>query len=411
MTARSKRALLLGAGFSAEFGLPLTWHLTAELKNWLTPAKLRSLNKGWIEQGGGYHNSVIEDACRLLRNQQLHYENILGNLQTRYNQVDRGFREQFHSLYVWLTEMIYWLLYYRHVKNERYFKASIPFYDGLKILVAEESPLWIFSLNHDSVVEMLAGEWDIPLGSGFSSEIIRLPRRDSVGNKIGELEFAYLSREELDKGAFNYLPDGTIGINLLKLHGALDVFGFQDKLNYLKLCPNSKGVAGTISALRAANIELIFLNGGKPFKVTNEIAYADEAGEMQFLRRTLLAGAYKFDNRISQNAPPEFLNFFENRLNYFTSLVTIGYNLSDLHINKIISNWLEFTDERKLTIVKPTKNLPEVFKHLSPQVEVIQTDTTGFLDSFHKSSRPISQRVAKSIRSSSRRFLLWKRGF
>jgi hypothetical protein len=39
--------LFLGAGASFELGMPLVWGLTAELKAWLTPAKLRELNESW----------------------------------------------------------------------------------------------------------------------------------------------------------------------------------------------------------------------------------------------------------------------------------------------------------------------------------------------------------------------------
>ncbi len=407
-----KRAILIGAGFSAESGLPLTRHLTAELKNWLTPAKLRSLNEEWIKGGGGYHATVLDAASTLLINRELHYENILGNLQTRSRQVDQGFREQFYKLYVWLTEMVYWLLYFRHIKNSVYFKASMPFYDGLQKLASEESPLWIFSLNHDLLVEMIAEEFGIPLSSGFSSEVIRVPRRDSEGKKVGELEFEHFSRDDLDKFAFHFLQDGAKGINLLKIHGALDVFGYQDKLDYLKIRPLGKGLSGWLLALKAANTELIYLKNGQPVKATNEIAFMDDLGEMQFLRRRLLAGAYKFDNRISQNAPPEFLKFFEQRLNYFTNLITIGYSLGDLHINKILTNWLELTNDRKLTLVEPHyAGLPETLKHLLPQIEIVQSSTTDFLDSLNGVARPTSQRLQKMVRTSARKFQVLRNGF
>jgi len=56
--------LLLGAGASAEAGMPLAWDLTAEIKAWLTPDMLRELNEGW--RGGGYSDAVIEDLAAVL---------------------------------------------------------------------------------------------------------------------------------------------------------------------------------------------------------------------------------------------------------------------------------------------------------------------------------------------------------
>ena len=61
-----------------------------------------------------------------------------------------------------------------------------------------------------------------------------------------------------------------------------------------------------------------------PVKATNEITYADEQGVMQFLRRSLLAGAYKFDNRHSQVLPKHILRQFEANINYLSTLVCIG---------------------------------------------------------------------------------------
>lgn len=399
-----RKALLVGAGFSAEFGLPLAWELTAELRSWLTPVKLRALNREWIKQGGGYHDFVIDTLCSLLLNKKLHYENILGALQTRYNHIDHGYREQFYGLYEWLTEMVYWLLYFRHTRNASYFRASLPFYRGLKTLADKEAPLWIFSLNHDLTVELIAEAFQIPLKSGFSSETIVIPRRDASGNKIGELTLNYLSRLDLNALNLTYLSDGECGINLLKIHGALDIFGYQDELHYLKLQPLGNGISGWLSALKSANEEMNCLYQGKPVKVTNEVAYTDNTGQMQFLRRTLLAGAYKFDNRITQNAPPELLSFFEQRINHFQELITIGYGFGDTHINQIIANWLEFTDERKLRVVLPDRSfrLPPNLMHLTLQIEINFGVSTDFLDTISSTKLSFSQSLNKNFRDKCR---------
>ncbi|MBB5427459.1 hypothetical protein HDG40_005638 [Paraburkholderia sp. JPY158] len=58
--------LFLGAGASYEAGMPLVWELTRELKAWLTPEKLRELNRGWRQQGGGHPDNGIGDFVSLL---------------------------------------------------------------------------------------------------------------------------------------------------------------------------------------------------------------------------------------------------------------------------------------------------------------------------------------------------------
>jgi hypothetical protein len=73
--------LFLGAGASYEVGMPLVWDLTAELKAWLTPDKLRELNRGWRAQRGGNSDEVIEKLASVLVLPELHYESILGFLR------------------------------------------------------------------------------------------------------------------------------------------------------------------------------------------------------------------------------------------------------------------------------------------------------------------------------------------
>ena len=43
------------------------------------------------------------------------------------------------------------------------------------------------------------------------------------------------------------------GSNLLKIHGALDIFTFNDGQDLLKLLPDAPGQNGVIDVLRAAN--------------------------------------------------------------------------------------------------------------------------------------------------------------
>jgi len=102
-----------------------------------------------------------------------------------------------------------------------------------------------------------------------------------------------------------FFARGRKGINLLKIHGSLDTFTFRDGKDYLRLIPDKVSVEGICSTLRMANEQLHYtddLLGGK-VHASNEIAYADDDGEMQFLRRSILTGAFKFDSRVNQVLP------------------------------------------------------------------------------------------------------------
>ena len=399
--------LLLGAGASYDLGMPLLWELTHELKSWLTPEKLRDLNRHWRRGGPGfdYPDDVIENFASVLDREDMHYENILGHLQVQ-SQRHSGALQSYNGLYMFLAGIIYALLQERHLRNVPYIERTIRYLDGIKTLVEKNAPLWIFSLNHDLIVECFAADVGIPLESGFTEETIRLPRRRVDGEWIGELEAAVLPEDVLKKRGLPFLNTGQTGINLLKIHGSLDVFTFRDGRDVLKLLPSGEGVPGVMSSLRIANQELRYVEPRWPGGVItapNEIIYADNSGEMQFLRRSLLAGAYKFDHRHSQVIPNEMLNYFRTNLNYLTTLVCIGYGFGDLHINQVIRDWLEFSSERCLTIVDPkASHIPNEFLHLALQVDVVASDCTDYLDQ-------VGCIVRKPIEHAARRFDAWKR--
>jgi len=380
-TSPKLAGLFIGAGASYEIGMPLVWELTDELRNWLTPAKLRALNQSWRLQGGGHSDVVIEDFASALQRPGMHYESILGYLETQFRR-SSALRQEYHGLYSWLVEMVYHIFRLRHLNCAGYIGKYIPYLEGIAKLAAANSPLWIFSLNHDVIIECVATKYGIPLNCGFTDSLVSFPRRNRAGAKIGELKAQTITAVELERG-MRFTQPGSSGINLLKIHGALDVFTFRDGKDLAKLLPTEATVAGVIETLRAANDELIYIDprSPQPVKATNEIAYADDAGEMQFLRRSLLAGAYKFDNRVSQVLPSRILDYFKSNINIVSTLVCIGYGFGDLHINQIIRDWLESSAERRLEIVGPKVNsVPPFLLHLSLQVTLIDATATDYLD-------------------------------
>lgn len=398
--------LFLGAGASYEAGMPLVWELTQELKKWLTLEKLREFNRGWRMQGGGHPDEVIESFVSVLERPDLHYEALLGYLETQY-QRHQPHRQHYHGLYSWLVQMIYYLLYSRHISNLGFFNRSLPLYAGIRALAEQNNPLWIFSLNHDLIIEALAAKFGIPLHSGFSHRIIALPRWDKSGEKIGELRAQVLSEEEL-KGAFYYPNPPESGIYLLKIHGALDVFAYKEGKDLLKLIPDNNTVESLLDALRAVNEEVFYPLPGSPngrANASNEIAYADESDEMQFLRRSLLAGAYKFDTRHPQVLPGALMTQFTTNINFVTKLVCIGYGFGDLHINAVIRHWLEFTSTRRLEIVNPgVTEVPAFLLHLAPQVEVVAGGATEYFDSVAGITRTRREKLEGRLAAYSRKY-------
>jgi hypothetical protein len=271
-------------------------------------------------------------------------------------------------------------------------------------LVEDNSPLWIFSLNHDVLVECIAACYGIPLSSGFPGEIA-LPRRDRNGNEIGLLLADMATGEQIEKSALSFLGTGTRGINLLKIHGALDIFAFHNGEDLIKMRPLVASPRGIVDALRIANEELICLGppfGPNAFQPTNEIAYSDRDGQVQFLRRSLMAGAFKFTDRYKQVLPKRLLTHFRSNLNHLTRLICVGYSFGDIHINQVIRDWIDFSETRTITIVSPAPQVPPFLAHVPLQTTVVAADAAEYFEQLLRTPPPDSQKVERCFRALTR---------
>jgi hypothetical protein len=393
-----RTGLFLGAGASFEAGMPLVWDLTAEIKAWLTPDKLRALNRGWRTQGTGNDDAVIDSVVATLVNPTMHYENMLGNLEVQFKRPS-NLRQQYHGLYSWLVELVYHLLYQRHVRNEVFIVRALRFLEGIAGLAQANAPLWVFSLNHDLIVECIAAQYGVRLDCGFTQPA-SLPLRDARGSRIGDLKAQLLEGPVLSARGLDFANLSEPGINLIKVHGALDVFTVNDGQDLLKLAPAGDGVHGVLQSLRAANENLLYASPGfmgGEVKTLNEIAYADETGEMQFMRRTLLSGAFKFDQHTTQVLPQAFLKQFQDYLLQVTRLICIGYGCGDAHINDALRHWLELSEVRQLELVGPgTKSCPAFLGHVASQVTLVDEFATDYLERYALSPLTIAERAIKA---------------
>jgi len=398
---KSWTGLFIGAGFSYEAGMPLVWELTAEIKRWLTAEKLAEFNESWRAQGGGQSDVILAEFHAMLQRPDMHYEAVLGYLETQARR-QRTNSGEYHYLYSWLVQLVSYLLYWRHIQSRGFLDANLPLYDGVKVLAEQSAPLWVFSLNHDVVMEAIAARLGIKLHSGFSPEIVGLPLRDTRGRVKGKLNAELLTEDTLERHALYFPNPPEPGIYLLKLHGALDIFATNDGKDLLKLLPAHAGQQGPVDSLFAVNEDLYFPEPGSPrgrANIMNEIAYADEQGVMQFLRRSLLAGAHKFDKRHSQTLPMSMMKHFQANLNFVSHLVCIGYGFGDIHINQVIRDWLEFTDSRTLEIVGPDcHSVPAFLLHVAPQVSMNAQSATAWLDGRAGIQRTSRERVEKRLR-------------
>ncbi len=379
------RALLLGAGASRELGMPLRDELNTEILAWLTPTSLRKINSAWRARGYGHPDGVMDDLVKVLESHDFDYEALLNQWEAQYiaNAGDaRGL--SYHSLYAWLAQVVSLALYRRQVSHRSVFQDGLPYFAGIVPLVRDNAPLWVFSVNHDVLVECLAAHFGIPVSCGFPARTIALPCRRSPGNIVANLQADVLSEAELADAALPFFPPGTPGINLLKIRGALDVFAFGDSHDLIKLKPATPTFDAIIDALQIANEGL--LDPGlspDPLSVTNQIPYIDDNGDRRVLRRTLLASAARLTDPYPQLMQRRFLEYFRANLDQVDQLVAIGCAMGDADVTEILQDWLASSAHRRLEIVAPRiEQVPPALNPLSSQITLTPSSTTTYLEQF-----------------------------
>jgi hypothetical protein len=395
--------LFLGAGASFELGMPLVRGLTGEFKGYFTPEHLRELNAGWREQGGGCDNSVIETTAALLNRGDLHYENILGHLETASRRPHEPFAEQYGALYQRMVELVYLLLYPRQAESLPYIERGLPPFEGLAGFVSKSSPVWAFSLNHDLMIQLLATHCRIPLRDGFWPDKTLTIFGNQPGVPRASLLADVLSEGDLNQGNLHLFRPGEFGINLLKIHGALDIFAFRDGLDLCRLRPVDSALGGHLAALRIVNEEIGYWDHAGKARIINELAYTDESGQEQFLQRTLLAGAQKFNMRFSQRLPQKILDIFRSHINYVQKLYVVGYSFGDAHIDLVLRNWLEFSGARSIVIVDPRrKDIPAHLSHLALQIELKNQTAGEFFAGYREEPMTPFQKLEQKDRAARR---------
>ncbi|MBX9597019.1 MAG: hypothetical protein K2X04_00410 [Burkholderiales bacterium] len=361
-------ALLLGAGASFECGLPLIDELTVTLKKALNIGKLK-------EYKPDFYDEYI-DIIQKMYQSNMHYESMIGYFEVLSNHShDNNIKEKADSARVYFIQAIHMLLLEQHVKNQLYCLHSINAFAGLKNLLNLDAPLWVFSLNHDLIMEMVFAKYAIPYKTGFwGSKRLNINSYSSKNSILVE----ELTRKNIDANNFDFLRNGETGVNLIKLHGGLDIFAVNDGKDYLKVVTQQNNPSSGLNAVKKVLDVDMQIAAYDKIHVTNEHCYLDDSNVIQFLRNSLLTGAHKFTDRNTQIIPPEFLSQFKLNINYAVHLICIGYGFGGNHINQVITEWLSLNG-RSLTIVDPfRKEVPSCIAHLSLRVTILNKRTTEY---------------------------------
>lgn len=373
---------LLGAGASFELGMPLVDELSVNFKT----ALLRTIDKPYYKCPVEIRK-VVES---LLSDADLSYEEILGRIEI---EIQRNHAPDLHNEWHWLLgryiEAIYFLLLECHQRNIEYVKERLDLFKPLK-LYSKDQPLWVFSLNHDVLFEIICNYLKIPIKFGFHDE-----------TQIRGLTFQRLTSENMAANQFAFFQNSN-GVNLVKLHGALDLFVQGNKKDYLKLT-NSASPFDILSDI-ASLIKNDAARKDFGVRVANEVTYNDESGELQFLRMSIMSGKHKYSKRLQHNLDEWFLKIFQGHINHVTHLYAIGYSFGDPHINNAVYDWLAFAPSRKLTIVDPNiGKVPASFRHLKDQIYIKRLGFLRFLNQDARKFILLKISLFEKARSLSRR--------
>jgi len=374
--------------------MPLRADVNAELLAWLNPDSLRRLNATWRGRGSGHPDEVIEDVVGRLSPETFDYEALLKHLEAQYLEDAReGHAAAYHGLYAWMAQLVSQILYRRQVERRDSYREGLQYFEGLAHLARANRPLWIFSLNHDVLVECIAALFGIEVRCGFSERRVALPCRNAAGQPIATLSAALLTDAEMASGRLGFFRAGWPGINLLKLHGALDVFTFGDGRDLIRLLPKEETFDAIIDALQIANEGLLDPSlvpsvVGDSLVVTNRIPYLDAQNQPQVLGRTLLASAAQLTDPYPQLMQRRWLEYFRASLAQIDRLVAIGCSLTDDEVNEVVHGWLGENPARVLAIVAPSSpnvapggpNVPPFLRPLAAQVELVAASTTIYLE-------------------------------
>lgn len=350
---------LLGAGASFELAMPLVDELTTSFKIGL----LRNIDKPYYK----CPEKIRSIAEFLLRDKELNYEEIIGRIEIEIqrNRSNELYQE-WYALLRRYNEAIFYLILEIHQKNLPYINERLPLLASIRKYNTEK-PLWIFSLNHDLLLEMICKYLELPIKYGFWDKVL-----------INGLTFERLSRENMQQNQFSFFQEAGC-VNFVKLHGALDLFVQGDKKHYLKLVNNESwdGIVNDLTGL----VDNDYCTKTYGARVANEVTYRDDKGIMQFLRLSILSGKHKESSRIQHTMDDWFFKIFSGHINHVSHLYCIGYSFGDLHINKVLYEWVSFSENRKITIVDPNvSTIPISFKHLKEQFEVINMGFLQFLN-------------------------------
>jgi hypothetical protein len=356
-----RKALLIGAGFSYDLGMPLAKGFTKDLFHYLSPDKIRYFMEIWKKsnpygKGRSIDPSVMDEVLEMFMthksNEEANYEGFLKEIQMLHNKpgTTQSRRDTLHFAFGRFFDLIIQMFWMYQVNNYDWYVSNKEYYKSFSSFVSDNVETWIISLNHDLFIEFLSFELGIPLSFG-SEKKVEFPINNL--NYQQKITFNFVERENLELSRMNFFKDKR-GINLLKLHGGINEFSYDNDSKVLHLSINDCDTPLTyLSKTDTVLHRMNYLINGQEVKIGGEIAVSDLNGEMQFLRHSILTGGYKYSETFDPKPGEEKIQLMEEILSKVDELTIVGYGFGDIHVNQRLYNAMLLNKDLSIMIVDP----------------------------------------------------------
>ncbi|WP_397538150.1 hypothetical protein [Rummeliibacillus pycnus] len=355
-----KKLLFIGAGFSYDLGMPLAHNLTRDFFSFLTPEKTKNFIEMWKShdpygEGRPLDKEIFDEVydiyIKFYQDDNCNYEEFLKEIQNLGKMVvDQPKRDSLHYAFSKFYDIITYMLWIYQKFNFSIFDSNMNYYKKFSEYVPDNEELWVVSLNHDLYIEMLCLEMGIPISFGSDNKL-NIPIDNY--NLNNTLSFELIKREDLNLNKMNFIQNSR-GINLLKLHGALNEFTYNDDKNLLHVsledCSTAKEY---LNKNYKVHHDLKYYINGTLANMSNEIIVSDENGIMQFLRSSIKMGGDKYSIKFDLKPGEEKLYLFEEILKQVEEITIIGYSFSDKHVNLRLYNAMLLNPHLKIHIIDP----------------------------------------------------------
>jgi hypothetical protein len=356
-----KNGLLLGAGFSYDLGMPLTVELTEVFLNVFTEetvkrmAKAMSLRKPYGEDRPICPEAIMAGWDSLLANRKSgskNYEVFLAEIEKKagLGSPTQPERDSYNSLFDYFYRVIHTILdLYQEVSYAVLYGKSKHCFSALRTFLSDEET-WILSLNHDLNFEFLALDFGIPITYGDDHEL-EFPVSNLELSK--RIPFTYTQRKGWSANHPGF-RNGTSGFNLIKLHGGLSEFTYQDGALLCNLHldqPSSLELAQNFLLYR----RMAYYENGEPVIMGQDRAISDLSGKFDIVSKSMLTGARKYSGTSKLKEGEEKLQILDGVLSGLDELTIIGYGFGDEHINFRLSNAMLLNPRLRIMIVDPCR--------------------------------------------------------